>query len=51
MKRFLKKGDPCPCCGQPLATDNKLTLALMTSLAEMRGMPLPADPEEVDRDG
>lgn len=47
MKRFLKKGDPCPCCGQPLATDNKLILVLMTSLAEMLGLPLPAAPEEV----
>lgn len=51
MKRFLKKGDPCPCCGQPLATDNKLILVLMTSLAEMLGLPLPAAPEGVISDG
>ena len=52
MNRRLRKGDPCPCCGNLLPTDNEVTLDLLTILAEKMGLPLPAAPlEEVGADG
>ena len=43
MRRLLRKGDPCPCCGSPIPTDNEVTLAFLTILAEKKGLPLPPD--------
>ena len=51
MRRLLKKGDPCPCCGNPIPTDDEVTLGLLTVLAERMGLPLPAAPEGVGTDG
>ena len=35
----LKKGDPCPCCGQPIKTDDPEILQLLTEIADMRYIP------------
>ena len=51
MRRKLRKGDPCPCCGNPTPTDNEITLDLLTLLAERMGLPLPAALEGVGTDG
>lgn len=41
MRRLLRKGDPCPCCGNPIPTDDEATLGLLTVLAERMGLPVP----------
>ena len=30
--KTLQKGDPCPCCGQPIKTDDPDVLALLTEI-------------------
>ena len=30
--RRLRRGDPCPCCGQPIETDDPDVLALLTEI-------------------
>ena len=30
----LKTGDPCPCCGSPIKTEDPETLLLLSKLAE-----------------
>lgn len=37
MKRkYLIPGDPCPCCGQPIVTDDPMVLDLLTVIAGWR---------------
>lgn len=31
---MLKPGDPCPCCGQPIKTNDPAILALLTYIRE-----------------
>ena len=31
---MLKPGDPCPCCGQPIKTNDPAILALLTYIQE-----------------
>ena len=31
----LSRGDPCPCCGQPIQTDDPFTLGVISALAEL----------------
>lgn len=31
---MLKTGDPCPCCGQPIKTNDPATLALLTYIQD-----------------
>ena len=31
--KILKPGDPCPCCGQPIKTDDPYVLMLLSYLA------------------
>jgi hypothetical protein len=38
MKK-LKKSDPCPCCGQPIKTDNPVVLDLLSWVAEQGRLP------------
>ena len=37
--KTLQKGDPCPCCGQPIKTDDPDVLALLTEIRN-QGFPL-----------
>lgn len=37
--RKYKKGDPCPCCGQPIKTDNPEALYLLSWIGDMRRLP------------
>lgn len=32
---MLKTGDPCPCCGQPIKTEDPAILALLTYIREI----------------
>lgn len=35
MRRYyLKTGDTCPCCGQPISTDDPAKLELLTDIAK-----------------
>jgi len=51
VNRLLKKGDPCPCCGSPIPTDDPVTLGLLSIIAHDLGLPMPAAPQEVSGDG
>lgn len=31
---MLKTGDPCPCCGEPIKTDDPFLLEILTDIAE-----------------
>ena len=31
---MLKQGDICPCCGNPIATDDPRALMILTEIAE-----------------
>lgn len=33
---MLKTGDPCPCCGQPIKTDDPFLLQILTDIADHR---------------
>lgn len=33
---MLKTGDPCPCCGQPIKTDDPFLLQILTDIADYR---------------
>lgn len=37
--RKFRKGDPCPCCGQPIKTDNPEVLYMLSWIADMRRIP------------
>ena len=37
--RDLKQGDPCPCCGKPIQTDDPLVLRVLSALAELFDRP------------
>lgn len=37
MDNILKPGDPCPCCGQPILTNDPDKLLLLSWLAWMKG--------------
>lgn len=37
MDRILKSGDPCPCCGQPILTNDPDKLLLLSWLAGQIG--------------
>lgn len=42
MDKILKPGDPCPCCGMPIKTDDPDRLLALNWLAEeLRGAPSP----------
>lgn len=34
--RYLKRGDPCPLCGQPIQTDSYEELELLSCIAWVR---------------
>lgn len=34
--RMLETGDPCPCCGQPILSEDPAVLALLTRIATGR---------------
>lgn len=38
MDKLLKPGDPCPCCGQPILTNDPDKLLLLSWLAWTMGM-------------
>ena len=52
---FLKTGDPCPCCGQPIKTKDKDTLLLLSWIGRYRRLPSPGEIGEIvgteDSDG
>ncbi len=33
---MLTKGDPCPCCGMPISTDDPMILKILTDIAERK---------------
>ena len=35
-RKYLIPGDPCPCCGQPIVTDDPMVLDLLTVIAGWR---------------
>lgn len=39
----LRKGDPCPCCGQPIKTDDPDILRLLSLIATQRRFPTIAE--------
>lgn len=44
--RVLHTGDPCPCCGRPIALTDPEALRLLAMLADLMGLPeRPAVPE------
>lgn len=48
MRKF-KKGDPCPCCGQPIKTDNPEVLYLLSWIADMRRIPAVEEIQTIHR--
>lgn len=38
MDEFLKPGDPCPCCGMPIKTEDPDKLLVLNWLAWVMGM-------------
>lgn len=36
MENMLKRGDPCPCCGQPIKTNDPQLLLLLTLMRDHR---------------
>lgn len=47
--RKYKKGDPCPCCGQPIKTDNPEALYLLSWIGDMRRLPAVEEIETIHR--
>lgn len=39
MSELLKPGDPCPCCGEPIQTNDPDRLLVLSWLAQMLGVP------------
>lgn len=37
--RRLNTGDPCPCCGQPIALTDPSALEMLTRICDMVGLP------------
>lgn len=35
----LQRGDPCPCCGRPIKTNNPELLQLLTWIAQQQRFP------------
>ena len=50
MTNPLINGDPCPCCGQPIQTDDPVMLVALTYIAELLGAVRPGD-ATTDRKG
>lgn len=49
--RVLRPGDPCPCCGQPIQTSERLALLTLSLMAEeMPDYEWPEGREEEDED-
>ena len=46
MKK-LKKGDPCPCCGQPIKTNNPYVLRVLEWVKENGRLPSPEEINEI----
>ena len=49
--RILKKGDPCPCCGQPIQTSDRDVLLLLSWVASRGRLPSVAEIAELIRLG
>lgn len=45
MGEFLKPGDPCPCCGMPIKTEDPDKLLVLNWLAWVMGMQKKDRPE------
>lgn len=39
--RKLRPGDPCPCCGMPIKTQDPSILLLLSAMADIMGKPVP----------
>ena len=39
--RKLRPGDPCPCCGMPIKTEDPSILLLLSAMADIMGKPVP----------
>lgn len=37
--KFLKTGDPCPCCGQPIRSKDPAVLRLLTFISQVGRLP------------
>ena len=44
---MLKKGDACPCCGQPIKTKDEDLLFLLSWIAAHRRMPMGEEITEI----
>ncbi len=49
--KLLKQGDPCPCCGQPIKSDNRDVLLLLSWVAARGRLPSVAEIAELIRLG
>ena len=48
----LQRGDPCPCCGRPIKTNNPEVLRLLTWIAQQRRFPAAAELRQfLDQEG
>lgn len=45
MDQILKPGDPCPCCGQPILTEDPDKLLLLTYLGRVLSADRKSRPE------
>lgn len=44
--KILKKGDPCPCCGQQIKTSNGDALMILSWIADKGRLPTMAEAQE-----
>lgn len=47
MEKLLKPGDPCPCCGMPIKTDDPDKLLVLNWLAWVMGKQKEDCPESI----
>lgn len=47
--RKFKRGDPCPCCGQPIKSNNPEVLYLLGWISDMRRIPAVEEIESIHR--
>ena len=49
MMKEYKKGDPCPCCGQPIQSDDPMVLYLLSWIGQMRRVPCAEEVSAIHR--
>lgn len=51
MRRLLRPGDPCPCCGNPIRATDEQVLLCLTRIAELSPEYIWPEETEVEADG